>query len=30
MGQEILTFGDIEIKKKKIFRYKSNVFLKKM
>ena len=27
MGKEILTFGDVEIKKKKFFRHKSPIFL---
>ena len=27
LGKEILKFGDIEIKKKKIHRYKSRIFL---
>ena len=28
MGKEILTFGDIGIEKKKIYRHKSSIFLK--
>ena len=28
MGKEILTFGDVEIKKIKFYRHKSPIFLK--